>query len=1548
MPTKPADNNHQSKPNHHNHLSKIVLSSKNEHTQLYSISVSNRYQCLTDNNQPNVFSNNATNPIPTSNQELPNVKNNSRFNHNSNQDNKPIYKKQSKKHQIKSSNHQIIKSKNITSTTINAIEDQSCGPKAIISADILNAKQSVLLDTGSQINAISQYKLPEEILKNLAPSLRTITSYTGNEVGILGTFITDVVIGKIKLTDCYFYVSRDDRRTIIGTPAIMSNKIVINLSENTITQQDKSELLELQSDCFNITAAELGLKENIPNQQPPPLQMHSTTGITIPKKSTKFIEISARHSVESPTYFATLDAFDHNMDHGILVGKSVSLLSADNPTCIIRLCNINDHEIQIEPMRRIINLHAVSIQDVPINKQSELVQNFSHPTTEINNVGASPENIKFNQVIKDVKIGSTIKANIEAVHQLIAENLQAFATDDEPLGQTDKAVYDINTGDSPPVAQSRYRTPYYLRNEMKQIIDKNVESGLMEPCSSPYAAPVLLVKKKSGKWRLVCDYRRLNEVTISDSYPLPAISDLVTNLSSSKIFSSADLWTGFHQIPCSEKAKEKLAITTEFGQYTWLSMPMGGKNAPSVFQRLMDTVFRSIPRDSLLIYLDDLLVHSLTEEDNITQLRRVLQTLIANNLKIRASKTECLMSEIQFCGYILSDGSKKPNPTKVEAVKLLRSPTSKSEAQSVFGLLNYHRFFIKHFAKKAAPITKAYKGRFQWTDEAQSALQLLKEQISDSALKLKIPDVTNGKFVLETDASKDGYGACLFICTSDKPHNHGPKCLRPVEYASRQFDVAQRNYSTLEKELLAGREALRKWSHFLLGRKFTWRTDNACLQWAHKVRSRILKVSQWLAEISEYDIVIERRPSSTMKVSDCLSRSFAELQSLQVTKTDLRDLQENDPVMERVRHYASIGRWPNQTPPNIREYFLRRSNLMFGTSGELLLRGSSGLRTLPPTALTEEILKSYHDKNGHPGEKQTIDQLEKNYFWPTLSQDAKNYIHSCHKCQTTKPNLRPKQPPKGLSETPTGPWQMISWDLIGPLPITEKSYKFVLTGFDLFSKRVYGRPLQTKSSDVVGNSIRHMLMQNPQMPKTILTDNGTEFATLSDLCREFQITHKTGAAYHPETNGGCERANQTLKNRLFCDDMETWDERLDHAVHSINCSKHAVTGLSPFAIETGHPGRNIHDFVEHSNTAQANNQRHIEETRTKIVQEKQARFQKFNNENFDPYNVGDKVLARNMVAKFPRYLGPLEIIYVRGNGLSYVLKDLKTGKKYTRAVKQLKSYCERPDHMFNQNERPIAEPDVEMANIQSRPRHTTALENVTNEPESVKKIPFSCDDWDIFRFRRQPNELKTTTNSRTMVHNLSIASENDEFSDYPCSSVTHTVEHGMPAKTKLQTHSSSLSSSDSSSIASDHSNYQLKLTNFNKKQLLDLAQIHNIPINGPMYDQVNQIDQWFQEKFPNHPRSRGLTGILTFPSNYIPKNETTLSELKRKFLLNLIDDYSIPKPTFYKKTNDLRKYIKSHLDKHIPDHPKTETGLYLFTKNEHDASRALGDNTIYS
>ena len=737
------------------------------------------------------------------------------------------------------------------------------------------------------------------------------------------------------------------------------------------------------------------------------------------------------------------------------------------------------------------------------------------------------------------------------------------------------------------------------------------------------------------------------------------------------------------------------------------------------------------------------------------------------------------MEKIIFCGYEISNGKKRPNPAKVEDVRQLKNPTCKKTAQKLFGLLNYHRSFIKDFATIAAPITKCYGGKnaFNWTKEAEKSLDELKQEICSKAMELQIPIAAKSKFVLETDASETGFGACLFVCIEEnsekhrkqqhwreqhqlqhippqqqhgqqlqhhfqqqrhddqqqqqpqigknnnlhrhqhqnqllqhnleqahqqqrhleqqhrhlqpvqmEEHKHSNKCLRPIEYFSGKFTDSQQNYYIQEKELYAGKEALKKWQHYLLGRTFDWRMDNACLKWAHRVRSCNRRISQWLAEIQEFDPKIILTPSTDMKITDCLSRQFVETNMLSIRKREMCNLQENDPVLKKIRKYVAEDRWPRKPSQNEKTFARNRQFLTFGQEGELVFRTESETKLVPPNSIKDDLIQVYHDQNGHPGEKQLTQQLQRNYFWPGLVREVQNFVKTCHNCQIRKPNLKPEKTPHGLSFTPKRPFEMLAIDLIGPLPITNRANKFALVVVDTFSKFVYTWALQTKEMRPIAAILRKLIFSKPKRPRFILSDNGTEFRLIPDLCAELGIKHNAAAPYHPQTNGAVERTNQTLKNRLFVTGSEDWDLKIDQVTHGINCSNNAVTRISPFQAEMGVNGDIFGDNIEKDEEEIGNLNEERIRTFERLLEEKDIRTAKMDNPAYEGFQVGQKVLARNLHKRAPnhpislithRYTGPYTIIERREQGLTYVIRNDETGATTIRHAIHLKYYHQR-------------------------------------------------------------------------------------------------------------------------------------------------------------------------------------------------------------------------------------------------------------------------------
>ena len=274
-----------------------------------------------------------------------------------------------------------------------------------------------------------------------------------------------------------------------------------------------------------------------------------------------------------------------------------------------------------------------------------------------------------------------------------------------------------------------------------------------------------------------------------------------------------------------------------------------------------------------------------------------------------------------------------------------------------------------------------------------------------------------------------------------------------------------------------------------------------------------------MSEISEYDYDVEVMKSRQMFVSDCLSRLPVMVSSLVGKTINIKDMQIKDSVLGKIRNYVATNRWPASVDTKTQYYKARRENLVFGPEGQLCL-DKNAFKILVPDEMIEATLESYHDKIGHPGEKNTADDIRQTYFWHGMDEDIRKFVKTCHNCQITKPNLKPRKPNQGLSDTPNQPFQKISFDLIGPMQETERGNRYILVSTDLFSKKVAAEPITSKNAWEVLAACKTMIFQNPRLPCAILTDNGTEFqGDFGNYFEVLKIRHDRSAPYNSQANG---------------------------------------------------------------------------------------------------------------------------------------------------------------------------------------------------------------------------------------------------------------------------------------------------------------------------------------------------------------------------------------------------------------------------------------------
>ena len=405
------------------------------------------------------------------------------------------------------------------------------------------------------------------------------------------------------------------------------------------------------------------------------------------------------------------------------------------------------------------------------------------------------------------------------------------------------------------------------RRKLDEFLEENLRTGRIRPSKSPYASPFFFVAKKDAKeLRPVQDYRKLNEHTIADKYPLPLISDIVNQLSDAKYFTKLDMRWGFNNVRIKEGDEHKAAFLTPRGLFEPTVMFFGLKNSPPTFQRLMNHVFRQEIREGwLLVYMDDVLIYAKSLEQCQERTKRVLQIFRENNLFLKPKKCVFDVTSVPYLGLIIEQGKIRMDPIKTEAITSWPIPTEKKHLQSFLGFMNFYRRFIKAFAKIAQPLNKLTgKVEWSWTDEQQNAFDKLKRLISSEPI-LVLPN-EKGRFMIECDASDFATGAILSQEQEDGTY-------KPIAFISHSMTAAERNYDVHDKELLAIVRCFKEWRAFLLGYslRIDIYSDHQNLTYFRQPQDLTRRQARWITFLQDYDFRILHRKGSLNKKADILS-----------------------------------------------------------------------------------------------------------------------------------------------------------------------------------------------------------------------------------------------------------------------------------------------------------------------------------------------------------------------------------------------------------------------------------------------------------------------------------------------------------------------------------------------------------------------------------------------------------------------------------------------------------------------------------------------------
>jgi len=400
----------------------------------------------------------------------------------------------------------------------------------------------------------------------------------------------------------------------------------------------------------------------------------------------------------------------------------------------------------------------------------------------------------------------------EEFKQLIIKYKNCMATSLSQLSTANLEPHSIPTITDEPIKLKPYKLSKQHSDILKNEIISLLNKRLIQPSHSPWAFPVLLVQKKNGKWRMCIDYRKLNNITIKDSYALPFIDELISSVKGATIFSALDLFSGYHQIPMNKKDIEKTAFTTKFGNYNFLVMPFGLTNAPASFQREMNRILLPLIGECLFVYIDDIVIYSRNIKEHMEYLRQVFEIFSKYNLSINLQKCQFFKKEVEVLGHVLTAEGLKTSPNKVQNIALWERPTNINQLRSFLGLASYYRKFIANFSIRASPLFKLLKknSKFIWDDKCNDAFEDLRQCLLKDPI-LVYPDF-NKPFIIRTDASTKGIGGVILQEEEDGMEH-------PISCVSRSLKPAEENYSITDLEGLALIYSLKKFRQYIISNK---------------------------------------------------------------------------------------------------------------------------------------------------------------------------------------------------------------------------------------------------------------------------------------------------------------------------------------------------------------------------------------------------------------------------------------------------------------------------------------------------------------------------------------------------------------------------------------------------------------------------------------------------------------------------------------------------------------------------------------------------------
>ena len=745
--------------------------------------------------------------------------------------------------------------------------------------------------------------------------------------------------------------------------------------------------------------------------------------------------------------------------------------------------------------------------------------------------------------------------------------------------------------------------------ELKKYLETNLKKEFIKPSSSINASPVLFVRKPNGGLRFCVDYRKLNAITKRDKYPMPLISDIIDRVIGAKFLTVLDIRQAFNRIRMGESSEELTTFITSLGAYQYNVLPFGLTGGPGTWQRYINEVLFDFLIDFCMAYMDDILIYSKTLKEHKKHVRQVLVRLREAGLQVDIEKSQFHKAEVKFLGLLVGINGIRMDPSKIQTILDWEVPRTLKYVQAFIGFCNFYRRFIRGFSKVAKPLHDLAKKnvQFKWTPECQHAFETLKERVTETPVLLHYNPEKQS--YVECDTSDWTTGGVL-----SQKDDEG--VLHPVAFFSKTLNPAECNYEIYDKELLAIIRCFEAWKPELEGTENPVQvlTDHKALEYFMTTKKLTRRQARWAEMLSEFNFEIVYRPGKQNDKADALTRRP-------------NDKPEDDKD-DRLQRQHQIILTPNRVDPKLRRgitlncleetrslaEIVKEANISDQSGKDIrqalqegktkcndqdirefkevdgILHWSNKMWIPNNEVLKAKLIKEIHDQpsSGHPGIHKTIELFKRNYQWPQMRRDIRRYIRNCHICHRAK---IPRHRYQGFLRPlpiPNQPWKDIAMDFVVGLPVSS-GFNAILMVIDRLSKLRHYIPCTTEEEGTSAKALALLFLQyvwkHHGLPDTIVSDRGTQFVSKfwTALCEILDIKAKLSTAFHPQTDGQSEIANQEMERylRTYVNYQQNdWAKWLPIAEFAANANVSESIKMTPFFANLGYEPRMSFDQVK--------------------------------------------------------------------------------------------------------------------------------------------------------------------------------------------------------------------------------------------------------------------------------------------------------------------------------------------------------------------------------